>query len=151
MAYEKAVLEADQYIRNFAGETVVYAGEKEMMENSKEYLDNAVEMALDDSMKKKIETQADALKISGISTIRSWSITDPRSDSIICGVVRMWSIKTSDTANISREQMRDATTNRGGALMQKNRVAHPSDLLLIKGLDLHKVFQEIRVNTKPRV
>ena len=35
--------------------------------------------------------------------------------------------------------------------MQKNRVAHPSDLLLIKGLDLHKVFQEIRVNTKPRV
>ena len=56
MAYEKAVLEADQYIRNFAGETVVYAGEKEMMENSKEYLDNAVEMALDDSMKKKIET-----------------------------------------------------------------------------------------------
>lgn len=93
----------------------MYAGEKEMMENSKEYLDNAVEMALDDSMKKKIETQADALKISGISTIRSWSITDPRSDSIICGVVRMWSIKTSDTANISREQMRDATTNRGGA------------------------------------
>ena len=151
MAYEKAVLEADQYIRNFAGETVVYAGEKEMMENSKEYLDNAVEMALDDSMKKKIETQADALKISGISTIRSWSITDPRSDSIICGVVRMWSIKTSDTANISREQMRDATTNKGGALMQKNRVAHPSDLLLIKGLDLHKVSQEIRVNTKPRV
>lgn len=39
----------------------MYAGEKEMMENSKEYLDNAVEMALDDSMKKKIETQADAL------------------------------------------------------------------------------------------
>ena len=151
MAYEKAVLEADQYIRNFAGETVVYAGEKEMMENSKEYLDNAVEMALDDSMKKKIETQADALKISGISTIRSWSITDPRSDSIICGVVRMWSIKTSDTANISREQMRDATTNRGGRTNAKNRVAHPSDLLLIKGLDLHKVFQEIRVNTKPRV
>lgn len=121
MAYEKAVLEADQYIRNFAGETVVYAGEKEMMENSKEYLDNAVEMALDDSMKKKIETQADALKISGISTIRSWSITDPRSDSIICGVVRMWSIKTSDTANISREQMRDATTNRGGRTNAKKQ------------------------------
>lgn len=67
------------------------------------------------------ETQADALKISGISTIRSWSITDPRSDSIICGVVRMWSIKTSDTANISREQMRDATTNRGGRTNAKKQ------------------------------
>lgn len=49
------------------------------------------------------------------------SITDPRSDSIICGVVRMWSIKTSDTANISREQMRDATTNRGGRTNAKKQ------------------------------
>lgn len=119
-AYEKASLEADSYIRNFAGETIVYAGEKEIMEESKEFHDGVSEKSLEESFAKKIETVADALKISGISTIRSWSITDPRSDSVICGVVRMWSLKTSDTANASREQMRDVTTNRGGHLRPKS-------------------------------
>lgn len=119
-AYEKASLEADGYIRNFAGEMIVYAGEKDNLEKSKEFYDGVTEKSLDESFEKKIEAVADALKISGISTIRSWSITDPRSDSIICGVVRMWSIKTSDIANTSREQMRDATTNRGGHIRAKS-------------------------------
>ena len=70
-------------------------------------------------MNKKIETEAKALPISGISTIHRWSLTDPRSNSIICGVVRMWSLKTSDSANISREQMKDATINRGGHMKAK--------------------------------
>lgn len=113
MAYEKATLEADGFIRNFAGETVAYAGTKNGLETGKE-TEAMTAKSVEETMSKMIETEAGALSIPGISTIRSWEITDPRSGSIICGVVRMWSIKTSDTANTSRESMRDATLNRGG-------------------------------------
>ena len=118
-AFERASLEAEGFIRNFAGETVAYAGEKTMQEESKVFADETTSSSIEESMNKKIETEAKALNISGIQKIHSWSLTDPRSNAVICGVVMMWSLKTSDSANISREQMKDATINRGGHMKAK--------------------------------
>ena len=126
MAYEKASLEADGFIRNFAGETVAYAGEKKMQEETKEFSDETTSSFIEETMSKRIETEAKALPISGISTIHRWSLTDPRSNSIICGVVRMWSLKTSDSANSSREEMKDATKNRGGHMKVKSTASGSS-------------------------
>ncbi len=126
MAYEKASLEADGFIRNFAGETVAYAGEKKMQEETKEFSDETTSSFIEETMSKRIETEAKALPISGISTIHRWSLTDPRSNSIICGVVRMWSLKTSDSANSSREEMKDATINRGGHMKVKSTASGSS-------------------------
>ena len=118
-AFERASLEAEGFIRNFAGETVAYAGGKTMQEESKVFADETTSSSIEESMNKKIETEAKALNISGIQKIHSWSLTDPRSNAVICGVVMMWSLKTSDSANISREQMKDATINRGGHMKAK--------------------------------
>ena len=83
------------------------------------FADETTSSSIEESINKKIETEAKALNLSGIQKIHSWSLTDPRSNAVICGVVKMWSLKTSDSANISREQMKDATINRGGHMKAK--------------------------------
>jgi len=113
MGYSKAEKNADGYIRNFAGETVAYAGQMASLEDSKEFVDGTSVSNIESMTDEIIQTEAKALNFSGIQTIHKWSIPDRRSGETICGVVRMWSLKTSDSANISREQMKDATINRG--------------------------------------
>lgn len=119
MGYSNAEKNADGYIRNFAGETVAYAGQMASLEDSKEFVDGTSVSNIESMADEIIQTEAKALHFSGIQTIHSWSIPDRRSGETICGVVKMWSLKTSDSANISREQMKDATINRGGHMKAK--------------------------------
>ncbi|MFI3290910.1 MAG: hypothetical protein R3Y46_03410 [Opitutales bacterium] len=112
-AYEKAILNADANIRRFAGETLVYTAAKDKVENSVEFEDESLS-EIEETFEQEISAVAAKLKISGISTVHRWDLVDPRSDSLICGAVRTWSIKTADMANISREDMKDASINRGG-------------------------------------
>lgn len=146
MAYEKAYLDAVKNIRNFAGEVVVYAAESRKQSESKEYASGEQVSDVEERTQKLIETEAGRLPISGIQKIRQWKITDPRSNSIICGVVCAWSLRTSDSANRSREEMKDATINRGGHMKVAPKAvefSQPSASQNVESQPLPKTYQNV--------
>lgn len=97
---EKADLTAAANIRRFAGELVVASSNKEDTINSVE-LDDGSNQSVSEvfsGFTSKVDLVADKLKIKGITKIRDWSFTDPRSNQVVCGCVSIWSLKSADEA-----------------------------------------------------
>ncbi len=96
-AMNKAELDAVGNIRRFAGELVTTSDMKSEAIQSIEYADsnNQASSEVDQIMQSKIEQVAKSLKITGITTVRTWDRVDPRTDSTLCGVVCIWSTKTA--------------------------------------------------------
>lgn len=113
-AFAKATASADADIRSFAGEAVAFAQVDKEMQSNREFENGTFESATDTAMDQRISAVADKLKITGITTLRTWNFVDKRSGTGVYGVVRMWSMKTSARANDARESMADAAKNRGG-------------------------------------
>ncbi len=113
-AFAKATANADADIRSFAGEAVAFAQIDKEMQSNKEFDNGTFESETDTSLNQRISAVADKLKITGITTLRTWNFVDKRSGTGVYGVVRMWSMKTSARANDARESMADAAKNRGG-------------------------------------
>ena len=118
-AFAKATASADADIRSFAGEAVAFAQTDKEMQSSKEFENGTFESETDTSMEQRISAVADKLKITGITTLRTWNFVDKRSGTGVFGVVRMWSVKSSAQANESRESMAEAAKNRGGNVSAK--------------------------------
>jgi hypothetical protein len=54
----------------------------------------------------EIAVVADKLEINGIETIKSWQTKDTRSGKIIVGIVRKWTLASSDEAKRARRSLR---------------------------------------------
>lgn len=89
---------ADSYIRQFAGEVVSYATIVENLEQTKEFPGEMYDATVEDFQQTALRSASDRLKISGIQTARLWQTKDTRSGKIINGVVRIWSIESSNEA-----------------------------------------------------
>ena len=101
---------ADGDIRQFIGANVVYDDNVDLFAAQHE-MDNGVhDVAIDDYQSSKIRSYADALKISGIYTAKTWTTKDKRSGKYICGVIRAWSLDSQQAAqNVKRAMNSPAT------------------------------------------
>lgn len=97
-ATTRAETMADAYIRQFAGETASYAIVVENLEQTKEFPGKIFDATVEDFQDTALRSTAGKLKISGIQTARIWQTKDTRSGKIIIGVVRIWSLESSNEA-----------------------------------------------------
>ena len=97
-ARQKAKLDAEARIRQFAGENVSVASDMSFVENYKEFDDMSKQYQSKSTMKTKIEAAAEKMKISGIAEIISWSAPHPDSGAIIYGAICTWSPTSSANA-----------------------------------------------------
>ena len=113
-AYKKAYIQAQGFLRQFAGELV--AGEASLVNSStyKEYEDESKSYESEESLDETITTFADELKLPGTYTIRKWKSTDTRSDEIIAGQILAWDLGSAMDANVIRDQFSQLNGSAGG-------------------------------------
>lgn len=90
-AYDKAKMNAQAALRSFAGEIAAVENDLSSYENTQEFEDGFENYENEEYFKKRIETNAKALKISGIQQIRKWRATHPLTGHAVAGVVIAWS------------------------------------------------------------
>ncbi len=129
-ARNKAKMQAMAAIREFAGESVVVTTDALNAESVEEF-ENAAESYEDASAySQKIKAAAEAMKISGIATMRNWEAMHPLTGRSIYGAVCSWSPKQAEKAQSMKNAM-DAAGNGGGTTPQP--VAHPNGALQGQG------------------
>jgi len=117
-AFMAAEADADGNIRSFVGETVAFSNVKENIENNQELTMGDIESQLERVQKTAIETSAQSLKITGVSTARTWTTQDKRSNSFIAGVVRRWDISSSEAALSDASDFASVGASQGGQGVQ---------------------------------
>lgn len=90
-AYDKAGMEAMGALRSFAGEIAAVSSDLHEYESLQEFEDGMQQYESESYYKQKIETHADALKISGIAKIKQWEAVHPLTSRKVTGVVIAWS------------------------------------------------------------
>lgn len=91
-AYNKAQLQADGMIRNFAGEAVSTSSALEAAEETTDFGDYAPPDYRDQSSFESFQKAAGAkLKVNGVRTIHRWKAIHPVSGQTVYGIVRAWS------------------------------------------------------------
>ena len=123
MAQTAAILAASGALRDFAGEFVEAQEKQDIVEHTKQYgeMDKALAQVTEDSQtRQKIHAKADALGISGATTIRTWTTKDVRSNRILTGAVIAWNLTTSQRANQDREAFSQSAGSKGGVGATKN-------------------------------
>lgn len=117
-AFMAAETDADGFIRSFVGESVAFNNVKQELENNKELSTGEIETQLERVQDTSIKTFADSLKIPGVSTARSWSTKDKRSNSFIAGVVRRWDISSAESAMNDASDFESVGASKGGQGVQ---------------------------------
>jgi len=117
-AFMAAESDADGFIRSFVGEAVAFNNVKHELENSKELSNGVIEAQLERVQDTSIKTFADDLKIPGVSTVRTWSTQDKRSNSFIAGVVRRWDISSAESALSDASDFESVGASKGGQGVQ---------------------------------
>ena len=90
-AFDKAGMDAMGALRSFAGEIAAVSSDLNEYESYQEFEDGMQQYESESYYNLKIETHADALKISGISKIKQWEAVHPLSSRKVVGVVIAWS------------------------------------------------------------
>ncbi len=117
-AFMAAEADADAFIRSFVGEAVAFNNAKNELENSKELSNGDIETQLERLQETSINTIAKSLKIPGVSTARTWSTQDKRSNSVIAGVVRRWDISSAESALSDASDFESVGASKGGQGVQ---------------------------------
>lgn len=106
MAYSKARQQALGLLRSFAGENAYVSSVLLNAETSEEFADGASSYQNEEAYRLNISTQADALKIAGIATVKRWRAVHPLGDGTpTVGVVVGWS---PGMAALAEESLDDA-------------------------------------------
>ncbi len=116
LAQSAAETKAAGNIRSFAGELVVTSSSTTEVRNAIEYGSGSEESVseIESSIKEEVKATASKLMIPGIVPIRKWSFTDPRSNTLVFGVVSMWSVQSATNAVQQRNTMVPDTTPGNG-------------------------------------
>ena len=109
-------MQAMAAIREFAGESVAVATDAVNAENVEEFENAAAEYEDVSAYSQKIRAAAEALKISGIATVKNWEFKHPLAGRMVYGVVCTWSPKQAQNARGLSDAMNATTpTPIGGA------------------------------------
>ena len=112
-AERKARLAAFQQIRFFAGAMVKTLESAEKSENLTE-LQNEIVAVTDDSYEESINVTAEALKISGLKTIKRWHSKHPLTGHYIAGQVVVWQPQSSTLAKDIKTNANDIPSKNQG-------------------------------------
>lgn len=104
-AYEKAKMEAMGALRSFAGEIASVESDLYEFESVQEFEDGMEKYESESYYREKIQTHADALKISGITKVTSWDALHPLVNKKVAGVVIAWSPENAAKATNLGEKM----------------------------------------------
>ena len=107
-AYDKAKLQAEGYLRSFAGEIAAVEEDMYSYESVQEFENGLEQYESEEYFKQKIETKAASLKISGIMNVSNWKTVHPLVNKPVVGVVVSWSPASAKMANQLGKKM--ATT-----------------------------------------
>ena len=98
-ALDDASIEADGFIRSFAGETVSVHKNREKAEQTKIYKDGSNVYKGGAETKKQFESVAESLNISGISELDSFVVKHPLVNCEVAITISLWSPQNAQTAN----------------------------------------------------
>lgn len=118
-ANSKAQMNAQAAIREFAGESVAVATDMLNAETTKEYEDNTASYENANAFSERIQAQAGAMNISGISTLKRWKAKHPVNGGMVYGVVCTWSPQSAARAGQLKKQMETGAKPGASAGQQK--------------------------------
>jgi hypothetical protein len=104
-AFEKANMAALGALRSFAGEIATVESEVQNFESTKEFEDGMEQYKNESYFKDKVESHANALKVSGITKVKSWDTVHPLVNQRVAGVIIAWSPASAAHANILGNKM----------------------------------------------
>lgn len=113
-AMDKAKLQAEGLIRQYAGEIYAVASLLEEVENSQQLESGEANIEYDSDYQQTINAKAESLKISGMSTLKRWSAPHPVTGKKIAGVVVMWSVDSVQAAKKLSNQMSEVPKKNPG-------------------------------------
>lgn len=112
-AYDKAKLNADAQIRQFAGENVAVARSQDQAEQSLEFDDGGIDYSNEESYKQFQKSVAQGMKCNGIQKIHEWTAIHPISGKPVFGVVCAWSPSQAEWAKQAKSKIADSMTPSG--------------------------------------
>jgi len=104
-AIKKAKLNAMAMIRQFAGEMAQSETTKEDSEDITDFVDGTQEIELNEDYVDKMKTSAAAKSISGMSTVKRWTLKHPLSGHMIAGAIVSWCPSSMDHAKKLQRSM----------------------------------------------
>ena len=119
-ARNKAKMQAMAAIREFAGESVAVATDAVNAENVEEFENAAEEYEDVSAYRQKINAVAEAMKISGIATVKNWEFKHPLAGRMVYGAVCTWSPKQAQNAGRIKDAMENAAPNQNGGANNAN-------------------------------
>jgi len=119
MAYRKAKIECQGYIRTFAGENFRTTGDVENAESTTEYEDETKEYKNKSAFDAIVKSTSKNMKISGIQQVKKWKHTHPITGKPMVGVVCTWSPRSSSRAKNISDQMSRTPESRTPASSKK--------------------------------
>ena len=135
-ARNKAKMQAMAAIREFAGETVAVTSDAVNAENVEEYANAAEEYENVSAYQERISAVAEAMKISGIATIKNWEAKHPLTGRMVYGAVCSWSPDSAARAQSMKRTMDAAASGAGaGAGSAPQPVANPNGSMNGQGAD----------------
>ena len=120
-AYEKARLNAQAQIRQFAGENVATSRARDEAEQSLEF-DGGIDYSDEESYKSFQQSVAKSMKCNGIQEIRNWTAIHPISGKPVFGVICTWSPSQADSAKQMKKAIETGMkpTKSGGKASKKS-------------------------------
>jgi hypothetical protein len=97
-AYNKAKLNAMFMIRQFAGEVASVQVDQSQDESTTKYADKMEAYEYDESYQELIKSNAEAINISGLQTLKSWKAIHPLTKTPVVGSVVLWTPSGYETA-----------------------------------------------------
>lgn len=90
-ARSKAKLQAQSYLRAFAGENASRAEEAMFAESAQTLEGNEELYSNEETSKRAFESKSEALNMTGISTLKRWQLQHPLTGQTVYGVIQVWS------------------------------------------------------------
>lgn len=109
-AYDKARLNAQAQIRQFAGENVAVSRAQEEAEQSLEFDDGGIDYSDEQSYKSFLQSVAKGMVCNGIQSLRNWKAVHPISGKPVFGVICTWSPSQASWAKQTKKKVEAAGT-----------------------------------------
>ncbi len=121
-AYDKARLNAQAQIRQFAGENVAVSKAQEEAEQLQEFDDGGIDYSDEQSYKLFQQSVAKGMVCNGIQSLRNWKAVHPISGKPVFGVICTWSPSQADSAKQMKKAIETSMkpTKSGGKASKKS-------------------------------
>lgn len=120
-ARSKAKLDATGKIRQFAGENVMVMSDMVNAETTKEFEEAAEEYTNESRFQEKVTAVADAMKISGIATLKNWQAKHPITGKTIYGVICTWSPSSAANAQALGKMLNERPQKQSGSSASQSK------------------------------